>query len=74
MSDFIQIEVRKVCTSWKNQIRLTPPPKYKNLIHAMAQENDDSISETAAYILKDYFDRMPAHQRQKLLQKSKHHY
>jgi hypothetical protein len=61
------------CTTYKNQVRFTPPPKYRALIEAL-NGGDGSISETVTTIVKQYFDSMPTLQRQRLLSRGKNHY
>jgi hypothetical protein len=73
MSDHIQIEVRKKHTPWKNQLRFTPAPKTRTLIEGM-NGGEEPVSETINFILTDYFNKMPADQRQRLIAKGKNHY
>jgi hypothetical protein len=70
----IVIDVDKKHTPWKNQVKFTPQPKYKNLISALSDINEAPVANTLNYIVKDYFDRMPEQQRRRLIEHSKHHY
>lgn len=68
-------EVKK-CSSWRNQVRATLPPKYGALVDSLSKENEMSASSVVRLAVKQYFDSMPEAQRRGLLHKaqSKHSY
>lgn len=58
----------------ERRLQAYPPPKYHLLTKAYAQVNEMKDSETVSFIIKDFFDRMPEQERQRLIDKSRHHY
>lgn len=58
----------------ERHIQAYPPPKYYQLVKAYAKVNDMKVSETVSLAIRDFFDRMPEAERQRIVQISKHHY
>ena len=56
------------------RIQAYPPPKYHNLTTAYAKANDMKESAAVTHIIKEFFDAMPAHERERIIQVSKNSY
>lgn len=58
----------------KRRVHSYPPPKYHNLTVAYASVNEMRKSEVVTQALKEFFDRMPKQEQERILQQSKNHY
>lgn len=71
-------ETRKTYQSTKDalkrQIHTYPPPKYHTLTVAYAKVNEMRKSEVVIQALKEFFDRMPKQEQERILSLSKNHY
>ena len=56
------------------RIQAYPPPKYHNLTTAYAKANDMKESAAVSHIIKEFFDKMPAQERERIIQVSKNSY
>lgn len=65
---------KKVSTSLQRHIQAYPSPKYYLLVEAMSKANDISRSEVVNKALREYFDRMPEQERQRIVNVSKNSY
>jgi hypothetical protein len=58
----------------KRRVHSYPPPKYHNLTVAYAAANEMRKSEVVTQALKEFFDRMPKHEHDRILRHGKNHY
>jgi hypothetical protein len=65
---------RKVSTSLQRHIQAYPSPKYFLLVEAMSKADAISKSEVVNKALREYFDRMPEQERQRIVNVSKNSY
>ena len=65
---------KKVSTSLQRHIQAYPSPKYFLLVEAMSKTNAISKSEVVNRALREYFDRMPDQERQRIVNVSKNSY
>jgi hypothetical protein len=64
----------KKSVSLERRMQTYPPPKYHTLAVAFAKTNEMRESEAVSFIIKDFFDRMPESERQRILHLSKNTY
>lgn len=60
--------------SLQRHVQAYPPPKYYRLVDAMSKCENISRSEVVNQAVKEYFDRMPEQDRQRILQQGSNHY
>lgn len=58
----------------KRRVHSYPPPKYHSLTVAYASLNEMRKSEVVTQALKEFFDRMPKPEQERILRQSKHHF
>lgn len=61
-------------SSLDRHISVYPHPKYYNMVVALANCEEMSKSEVINTALKEYFDRMPESERQRIISVSKNRY
>ena len=60
---------------WKDRcVKGYPPPVYCRLTKAMAAAHGTSESKIVSEAVKQYFDRMPDQDKQRILAQGKNHY
>lgn len=55
-------------------VRCYPPPKYHRLFEGYRVMNEMKVSEAATQMIREFFDRMPAIEREKYIRVSKNSY
>ncbi|MCA6489082.1 MAG: hypothetical protein IM569_13610 [Chitinophagaceae bacterium] len=58
----------------KRRVHSYPPPKYHSLTVAYATVNEMRKSEVVTQALKEFFDRMPKPEQERILKQSRHQY
>jgi hypothetical protein len=58
----------------KRRVHSYPPPKYHNLTVAYASLNEMRKSEVVTQAIKEFFDRMPKPEQERILRQSKHRF
>jgi hypothetical protein len=56
-------------SSLDRRVQAYLPPKYHQLFTSLTQTNEMGESEMVNVIVREYFDKMPDHERQRLLLK-----
>lgn len=65
---------KKGSTALQRHVQAYPPPKYYRLVEAYSKCNEISKSEVVNKALKEYFDKMPDEDRQRIVNVSNNHY
>lgn len=55
---------------WRNQVKASLPPKYKQLVNQYAAANEMPCSEAVKIMVRTFFDAMPQEQLLKLQSKN----
>jgi hypothetical protein len=58
----------------KRRVHSYPPPKYHTLTVAYAAANEMRKSEVVTQALKEFFDRMPKQEQERILRQGRNHY
>ena len=58
----------------KRRVHSYPPPKYHILTVAYAAANEMRKSEVVTQALKEFFDRMPKQEQERILRQGRNHY
>jgi F0F1-type ATP synthase gamma subunit len=58
----------------KRRVQSYPPQKYHRLTVAYAEFNEMRKSEVVIQAIKEFFDKMPKQEQERILNRSKHNY
>lgn len=64
----------KKTTKADRRLQVYPPPKYLTLVKAYQKVNEMGESEVVTHVIRDFFDRMPPEERERIISLSKNSY